>query len=56
MSRGFKCNQVDLKVKCPNCRSRKMVKAGFGAAKGFKVKQRYTCKNCGIYTIEPIKV
>ena len=52
--RGFKNQIRDLKVKCPNCKSKDMVKAGKGQAKHFKIKQRYYCKSCRSFTVNPI--
>jgi len=40
------------KLKCPKCKSTKLVKAG-RVWSGGKKKQRYLCNNCGYVTTEP---
>jgi len=35
-------------VKCPDCKSKKLVKRGFQILANFEKKQRYTCKSCGL--------
>ena len=38
--------------KCPNCKSKEIIKRGFRYNKGNK-KQKYLCSNCGKWFIEP---
>ena len=40
-------------LRCPKCGSTRLVYAGKAVAGGYKVKQRYRCKNCGVYTVNP---
>jgi len=42
-------------MKCPFCGSDKMVKHGHGTTAGFKVAQRWQCKECKRSTTRPIK-
>jgi len=42
-------------MKCPFCKSKKLVKAGRVWGKGLKRYQRYRCNNCGRSTIYPKK-
>jgi transposase-like protein len=55
MSR-FKNQKRDLGVRCPSCKSKDMVYAGYGMVKGYKLRRRYECKKCHSTTVKPIKV
>jgi transposase-like protein len=48
---GFKNQVRNLGVKCPNCHSVKMVKSGSAMSAKWKLKQRYHCLKCGVFTV-----
>jgi len=43
---------AEKKLRCPECNSSRMVKAG-RIFSGRKKAQRYLCQNCGFHTIYP---
>lgn len=56
MSRGFRDKPFEYGLKCPNCKALKLRKAGKAVGGGFKIKQRFECYHCGVFTVNPIKV